>query len=43
MLGTIAIVLLKVQVMDTDISRDVLCYVLDSSKPLWSGEVSVAL
>ena len=36
MLGIIAIV----QVMHTDISGDVPCYVLDSSKPLWSGEVS---
>ena len=39
-LGTIAIVLLKVQVMDTDILREVPCYVLDSSKPLWGGEVN---
>ena len=39
-LGTIGIVLLKVQVTDTDILREVPCYVLDSSKPLWGGEVS---
>ena len=42
MLGTVAIVLLncKVQVTVTDILREVPCYVLDSSKPLWTGEVS---
>ena len=40
MLGTVAIVLLKVQVTETDILREVPCYVLDSSKPLWTREVS---
>ena len=37
MLGTVAIVLLKVKVTETDILREVPCYVLDSSKPLWTG------
>ena len=36
MLGTVAIVLLKVQVTETDILREVPCYVLDLSKPLWN-------
>lgn len=38
-LGTTGIVSLKVQVVDTDVLREVPCYVLDSSKPLWNGEV----
>ena len=38
-LETTGIVSLKVQVVDTDVLREVPCYVLDSTKPLWSGEV----
>ena len=38
-LGRTRIVLLRVQVVDTDVFQEVPCYVLDSSKPLWSGEV----
>ena len=39
-IGATALVLLEVTVEDSGITQQVSCYVLDSSKPIWQGEVS---
>ena len=38
-LGAIALVLLPIEVEETGASELIPCYVLDSSKPIWQGEV----
>ena len=39
-LGAEAVVALNVQVEATEVKKEVLCFVLDSSKPLWKGELA---
>ena len=39
-IGATALVLLEVTVEDSGMTQQVPCYVLDSSKPIWQGEVS---
>ena len=38
-LGVVALVTLKVSIEGTDITLQVPCYVLNSNKPLWNGEL----
>ena len=39
-LGAEAVVALNVEVEATKVTKEVLCFVLDSSKPLWKGELT---
>lgn len=39
-LGVTAVVLLTIRVPESEVVQEVPCYVLDSSEPLWSGEMN---
>ena len=39
-LGEEPVVALNVQVEATEVEKEVLCFVLDSNKPLWKGELT---
>ena len=39
-LGVTAVVLLTIRIPESEVVQEVPCYVLDSSEPLWSGEIN---
>ena len=38
-LGAESVVALNIQIEATGVTKEVLCFILDSSKPLWKGEL----